>query len=126
MQCRDQYSETLAAELVTGNWANVIRGRLLAFVDFRDADSHSEVEKRDRLPWWDRLMLEATKGKTSLPKVIQTVEGVVEWVRGSIAPSLAVIMTAFQGDLGKLVGIIDQGRTRMRPRHHAMVAAYAR
>ena len=125
VQARKQAAETLVQQLAVGDWPTVIRARLMAFIDFRDVDSHGDVEKRVRLPWWEKLMLGVKKGRVYLPKPIKTIEQVHSWLRDSIGPSLALVMAAFDGDLGFVTSIVDYGRVRWKPRHLAMLAQLA-
>ena len=122
VQARKQAAETLFQQLIAGDWQTVIRQRLMAFVDFRDADSSSETEKRVRLPWWEKLMLGVKKGRVYLPKPLKTIEQVHNWVRDSIGPSLALLVAGYGGDQGILTNIVEYGRVRWKPRHRAMLA----
>ena len=122
LQARKQAAETLVQQLAAAEWATVIRARMMAFIDFRDADSHSETEKRVRLTWWEKLMLGVKKGRVYLPKPLKTIDEVHSWLRDSIGPSLALVMAALDGDLGFVTSIVDYGRVRWKPRHRAMLA----
>lgn len=122
IQARKEAAETLVQQLVAGDWPTVIRARLLAFIDFRDETSHSEVEKRVRLTWWENLIQGVKKGRVYLPKAIKTLEQVHNWVRDSIGPSLALVVAGYGGDLKVLTNFVDSGRTRWKPRHRAMLA----
>jgi len=123
LESRKEAAETMAVALAHQDWGQVMTSRLVGFVDFRDANSHSEVEERQRLPWFELLVREAKKASAYLPKVPRTVEQVVDWVDRAIGPSLAVAMKFWQGDLAPLSGILRNGERRWRPRHRAMVAS---
>jgi len=123
LESKKEAAETMAAALAYQEWGQVMASRLVSFVDFRDAVSHSEVEKRERLPWFQSLVGQVRKASAYLPKAPRTVQQVVEWIDYAIGPSLAVGMKFFQGDLGPLVDIIRRGEQRFKPRHKVMVAA---
>jgi len=123
LESRKEAAETMAAALAYEDWGEVMASRLVGFVDFRVADSHSEVEERQRLPWFQQLVGLAEKASAYLPKVPRTVEEVVEWVDWAIGPSLAVAMRFWKGDLAPLSGILRNGERRWKPRHKAMVAS---
>jgi len=122
LQARAEAAETLVRQLAAGDWPTVIRARLMAFIDFRDADSSSEVEKRVRLTWWEKLMMGVKKGRVYLPKPVKTIEQVHNWVRDSIGPSLALLVMGNGGDMEFMTNIVDYGRVRLKPRHLAMLA----
>ena len=123
LESRKEAAETMAVALAYQDWGQVMASRLVGFVDFRDADSHSEVEKRGRLPWFQELVGLASKASAYLPKALRTAEQVVEWLDRSIGPMLAVSMSFWKGDIGPLAEIIERGKRRWKPRHKAMVLA---
>jgi len=123
LESRKEAAATMAVALAFQEWGPVMASRLVGFVDFRDADSHSEVEKRQRLPWFQALVGSVRKASAYLPKVARTVEQVVEWIDQSIGPSLAMAMRFWHGDFSPLIGIIKGGESRLKPKHEAMLLA---
>jgi len=121
MQERDQAAETLMFELAEQRWQDVVPRRLVSFVDFRDSKSHSEIEKRERLRWFAELVGLVKRANVYLAEAVGTIQEKIDWIRRTIAPTLAVCMTAWKGDLGELKDIIADGKTRWKPRHRAMV-----
>jgi len=124
LQSRHEAADSLISLLAdpAKKWSEVVASRLVSFVDFRDASAHSEVEKRPRLPWYERLIRGAVKASAYPVKAARTAFEVVDWLDHAIAPSLAVAMSVFKGDLSEFVGLMDRGRSRWKPRHVAMVA----
>jgi len=120
---RKEAAETMVAALAYQNWGPVMASRLVGFVDFRDVDSHSEVEKRQRLPWFETLVGLARKASAYPPQVARTVQQVVDWIDKAIGPSLAVAMRFWKGDMAPLVDIIRRGgqAPRWKPKHEAML-----
>jgi len=123
LESRHEAAETMAGSLAYQDWGQVMASRLVGFVDFRDAASHSEVEKRERLSWFQNLVGQVRKASAYLPKVARTVEQVVEWIDHAIGPSLAVAMKFWRGDLAPLSKILSSGENRFKPRHRVMLAA---
>lgn len=123
LESRKEAAETLVADLAHREWGDVIAGRLVGFVDFRQAAAHSEVERRPRLAWFAELVGLARKASAYLPKAARTVEQVVEWLDRAIGPTLAVAMRFWRGDLGELTRIIREGERRWKPKHEAILAA---
>jgi len=122
LESRKEAAETMAVALAYQNWGEVMASRLVGFVDFRDAYSHSEVERRERLPWFQLLVGLARKASAYLPKVPRTAEQVVEWLDRAIGPTLAVAMKFWKGDLAPLTDIIGRGERRWKPKHRAILA----
>jgi len=125
LESRKEAAETMVVALAYQDWSEVMASRLVGFVDFRDADSYSDVEGRTRLPWFQLLVGLAEKASAYLPKVARTVEEVVDWLDRAIGPSLAVAMKFWQGDLAPLLGILRNGENRWKPKHRAMLAVAA-
>jgi len=123
LESRKEAAETMVDALAHRDWGQVMASRLVGFVDFRDAASHSEVEKRERLPWFQSLVGQVRKASAYLPKAARTVEQLVEWIDHAMGPSLAVAMKSWGGDLGPLSRILSDGEKRFRPKHRAMLAA---
>jgi len=125
LESRKEAAETMAVALADQDWGQVMASRLVGFVDFRDVESHSEVEKRERAPWFQMLVGLARKASAYLPKAARTVDELVDWLDNAVGPSLAVVVKVWGGDFGPLGEIIRRGRDRWKPKHQAMVAAAA-
>jgi len=122
LESHHEAAETMSVALAYQDWGIVMASRLVGFVDFREANSHSEVEKRERLPWFQSLVGQIRKASAYLPKVARTVEQLVEWIDGALGPSLAVAMKFWRGDLDPLSRILVNGENRFKPKHRAMLA----
>jgi len=122
MQERDEAAETLIAQLAYQPWQTVVPRRLVSFVDFRDYESHSEIEKRERLDWFKTFVGEIDRANVYLAKAVATVHEKIEWVRQTIAPTLAVLMSFWKGDTTPLTDIIADGKRRWKPRHLALLS----
>jgi len=123
LESRKEAAETMATALAYQSWGEVMASRLVGFVDFRDADSHSEVEKRQRLAWFQELVGLARKASAYLPKAAKTALDVIDWLDRSIGPSLAMAMKYWKGDLAPLNDLLARGERRFKPRHKVMLAA---
>jgi len=126
LESKKEAAETMAVALAYHSWGEVFASRLVGYVDFRDAESHSEVEKRSRLAWFSDLVGRVRKASAYLPKPARTVEQVVSWLDKAIGPCLAVAMSHWGGEWGEespLSRMITGGMIRWRPKHRAMLAA---
>jgi len=123
LESHDEAAETMVAALAYQSWGEVMASRLVGFVDFRDADSHSEVEKRQRVAWFQELVGLARKASAYLPKAVKTALDVIDWLDRSIGPSLAMAMKYWKGDLAPLNDLLERGERRFKPRHKVMLAA---
>ena len=123
LETRREPARTLTQALTAGDWGQVIASRLVAFVDFRDAESSAKVELRTRVPWYARLVANVAKAPAYLPKAPRSVLDSVIWMRHQVATSLAMAFrTVWQGDLAPLIEMVKDGERRFKPKHHAMMA----
>lgn len=125
LQLRAEAAESLIPQLLASpdSFGQVFASRLVTFLDFRDRAAHSEVEKRPRLAWFERLVGLARKVAIYPAAVVRTVDHVAAWVDRQVAPSLAVLLTAWGGDIDRLVVMATVGRERWKPKHRAMLEA---
>jgi len=126
LQLRDEPAQAVLQELAGGrNLGQVFASHLVRFVDFRSASNDSNVTRRDRVPWFQELVGLAQKALAYPPKAVRTIEQVIDWLEKGVAPSLALAVAHFKGDMGELVGMVNRGRDRWRPKHVQMLAGAA-
>jgi hypothetical protein len=133
LQCRKEPAHTMAADLVDQRWAEVYASRLVAFIDFRDIDSHSEVEKRTRSPWFRQLVGFARKAKVYWAKAPRRLDELTDWVERCISPSLLVVARVWGDDkpvllpllgrLGRMLMDVEPNK-RWKPHHENMVIRF--
>ncbi len=104
-------------------WSDVAKERLLSFLDFRDAGSHSEVERRERCKWFALLVRNLSRAKVYPASTPKTLDEVKDWIEKQIGPSLRVVVLAAGGSLEEVYGWIERAKVRMRPRHMALLAS---
>jgi len=124
LQLRDEPAQAVLQELAGGrNWGQVWASHLARFVDFRrPVAGDSNKTRWERVPWFQALVGMASKALAYPPAPVRTIEQVIDWLKQGVAPSLALVVAHFKGDMGELVGIINGGRARWKPRHLAMLA----
>jgi len=122
MQERDESAETLLGDLAYQPWQKIIPMRVVSFVDFRDYESHSEVERRERLDWFKAFVGSVERANVYLAQAVGTVRDKIDWIRRTIAPMLAVAMDYWKGDTAELWDIVADGKSRWKPRHRALLA----
>jgi len=124
LQLRDEPAQVVLQELAGGrNWGETWASHLVRFVDFRHPAAEDTNKTRwERVPWFQALVGLAEKALAYLPKPEKTMAQVLSWLKHSIAPSLALAVEFWQGDLGELVTLLDDGRRRWKPRHDRILA----
>jgi hypothetical protein len=86
---------------------------LRAFLDFRDRSASVRADCCPLLSWWAELVGDAGRSCICIPRKPRTLEQVEEWVMAQVAPSLAMLHDARQGDWTRLVKkFVSEGRER--------------
>ena len=99
---------------------------LVDFADFVEVTSDSNISRAPRAGWWDRFVGGVTRLRVLLPRPVRTVEKAREWVRRTVAPTLAMLRAVsgekqFQGYLSEW---IRQGEMRFRDWHERIINAH--
>jgi DNA relaxase NicK len=116
MECRKESAETLGPLLAEGDWQKVIPQRFVSFVDFRDPNIKGlkEVEERPRLGWWSALVDNVMRVNMFAAKAMRTIEDKADWIKQSVAPTLAVVFEAMGGNLDELSALLSEGKKRCK------------
>ena len=123
LQERNRAAEKAAYDLAYGDWNEVVRSRLVGFVDIRLRESAQEVE--DRLRWepYEELIEGAKRAQAYFPVAEKSIEETEEWFRVHQGPTLAMLLQHHGGDLGVIEEYARDGRSRWRPKHLALIAS---
>ena len=116
LRTRDVTADSMAEQLRQAqDWRGVWAGRVVGFIDFRDADG-------ERSSWFARLVGCATKEPAYRPVPVRLLEEAERWLETQVAPTLAAVVAARGGDLQTVTDLLTSGRARWGPQHHALVA----
>jgi hypothetical protein len=109
------------AEIELRDWSKVAMSYLVDFVDFRDVGADANVKRCPRLDWWADFTAGAARLSMPLPRKAPTLDSTREWIEGSMAPTLALIADAVPDATKWLHTMLDDGRSRRKARHTAML-----
>ena len=123
LQERNRAAEKAASDLAHGDWNEVVRSRLVGFVDFRERGSAGHVQ--DRLRWepYEELIKGAEKADAYFPVEEKSIEETEEWFRRYMGPTLAMLSEYRGGDLEAISDYANDGRKRLKPKHIALIAS---
>lgn len=105
----------------------VLRSTLKNYIRFIEKPAEKHDTNKARWPtakWWDTLLGNVSGLKLTIMPLDRTVEQMADWLDKQIAPTLATIMTAYDGDLSWLYHTIYHGQLRMKHKHVDAVAQY--
>jgi len=123
LQERGRAAEKAAYDLAYGNWNEVIRRRLVGFVDFRERESAPRIQDRARWGLYEELMEGADKAEAYFPVEEKSIEEIEQWFIKQYAPTLAMLLQHHGGDLSAIAEYARGGRRRLRPKHLALIAS---
>lgn len=103
-----------------------VRGTLNQYIRFLKLPPNPDQNKArwPTAPWWDRLLDGVGKLQLTIEKEKRSINDMEEWVEQQIAPTIAAILTAREGDMGWLHEIIGKGAQRLSQRHKDAIAQY--
>ena len=115
LQERNRAAEKAAPALANGDWNQVVRSRLVGFVDFRERGSAGHIQ--DRLRWepYEELIECAEKADAYFPVVEKSIEEKEEWFGRYKGPTLAMLSEYRGGDLEAISDYANDGRKRLKP-----------
>ncbi len=119
---RDEAAQAVQRELATKAWAPLFNSQLVRFVDFRDPDSSERAARRERMPWFQLIVGDATKAPPYMPHPVYSAEKSMQHFRRNQAPTLAALVASEGGGVDFIYDAVAEGRKRWRAKHE-MIAA---
>lgn len=103
-----------------------VRGTLNQYIRFLKLPPNPDQNKSrwPTAPWWDRLLDGVGKLQLTIEKEKRSIDDMEEWVEQQIAPTIAAILTAREGDMDWLHEIIGKGAQRLSQKHKDAIAQY--
>lgn len=105
---------------------HAIRGTLNQYIRFiippKNADSN-----KSRWPsadWWNELLAGVDKLQLTIQQETKSIDDMTDWVERQIAPTMAAILTAKNGEIDWLHQILSKGATRLSQRHRDAIEQY--
>lgn len=86
--------------------------------------SDSNKSRWQTVDWWAEFIGAVGTLKLTIQPLNRTIDQMADWVDKQIAPTMAAIMTAHEGDLDWLYKTIAQGQNRLSAKHKDAIANY--
>lgn len=103
-----------------------VRGTLNQYIRFLQLPPNNDQNKSrwPTAPWWEQLLDGVSKLQLTIEKEKRSIDDMEEWVEQQIAPTIAAILTAREGNMEWLHEIIGKGAQRLSQRHKDAIAQY--
>jgi len=103
-----------------------IRGTLKQYIRFIKPPRNRDSNKA-RWPsakWWEQLLDNVEKLQLTSKREPKSIDDMAAWLDRQIAPTIAAILTAYEGDISWLHDIIKNGASRLSQRHRDAITQY--
>lgn len=127
IQARKERAQTIAGLIANDiEIGTIVKGILKYYLRF--VVKHKEDTNKRRwptAPWWEQFLhnVEPLCLKQN-NEMEASVERRLAWMRKQVAPSLAVVIQAMDGEMSAIYQLIHDGMGRMKPRDMAMIQQY--
>ncbi len=102
----------------------VLRGTLKQYLRFLLPATYQNKARWPTSAWWLELLDNVEKLQLTIKKEAKTIEEMTAWVDKQIAPTIATILKAKEGDMSWLRQIIVDGATRLKQKHRDAIYQY--
>ncbi len=129
VQARDDRAQKIAEMIMLSEEdektvGEIVAGILKYYLRFLVKGKDKNRSRWKTAPFWDKFLggVEALRLAEVAPD--RTVEKTVNWISNQVAPSLAVMFEAFDGDVDLLMRFIKEGKERLTDKEYRMIKDY--
>lgn len=105
-----------------GSFISTVINNYIRFLECNERDKNKSRWKTAE--YWERIVDTTKKGKLTKRKESKTILHSKKWVKNQIAPTLAMIIKAEEGDLEFLFESLESGSKRLKSKHYKMIEEY--
>lgn len=102
----------------------VLRGTLRQYLRFLKPSTDQNKSRWPSASWWEQLLLDVESLQLTIKKESKSIEDMTAWVDKQIAPTMAAILEAQEGDMSWLRKIIVKGSERLTQKHLDAIYTY--
>lgn len=88
-------------------------------IDFKTEDGSSRVTRRSSVYWWSEFLNDCAAYRMRIPKPARSIDDVDNWVKNSVAPSLALLLET--KGASHILRIVKDGGDRLTAKHLSML-----
>lgn len=125
VQARNERAQSIAEIIANdGEIGDVVKGVLSYYLRFTTKGKDSNKARWKTAPFWEKFLGDVEKLKLTKKAPDRTVQRIEQWLEKQVSPSLAVLMQAYDGDVGRIYQMIKDGNTRLKDKDHEMIARF--
>lgn len=100
---------------------------LLAVLDFKTPTDDENKSRWPTVSWWAEFVNTVSRIRLSKARTLQeSVEKSKRWIERQVAPTLAFLLSVYQGDMDYLTGVMIEGLQRLSKTKRAIIQATRR
>lgn len=127
VQARDERAQKIAGIIARGeDIGDVVVGILSYYLRFVVKGKDTNRARWKTAPFWEKFLNGVDKLRLTEIAPDRTVEKMERWLEKQVAPSLAILMKAYDGDVGHLYQMISKGNKRLKDKDREMIARFKR
>lgn len=118
-------AETYAMAMIIDNKpvGQLVAELMKGLIDFKESSPDKNKSRRKSAIWWVELIGIVERIKLARKPITRTIEEVKRWVKQQIIPTLTTITQAEESGWEWLIKAIDDGKTRLKGKHLALIAS---
>jgi phage replication initiation protein len=128
IQARKERAQSIAGLIANGvEVGAIVKGILKYYMRFVVKPKGGDTNKRrwKTAQWWERFLDEIEPIRLSEQNEMDTtIEKRLVWMKWQVAPSLAAVIRAMDGEMTAIYELIRDGMNRLKPRDIAMIKQY--
>jgi len=122
LQLRDERANNAILLYLSGKGiGEIVAGVLKNYIRFVDSSHDSNKRRWNTSKFWDKFIADAEVLRLTEGQKERTLDDVYLWINRSVAPSLALLVKASDGDLNIIYEIVSEGSKRLKPKHYALL-----
>jgi len=128
IQARKERAQAIAQLLANGHEVGaILKGILAYYLRFvvRPKNGDSNKSRWKTAQWWQRFLEDVEPIRLTEPCEMEaTIERRLAWMRRQVAPSLAAVIRAMDGEMTAIYELIRDGMNRLKPRDMVMIQKF--
>ena len=128
IQARKERAQSVAQLIANGYEVGaIVKGILAYYLRFvvRPKNGDSNKSRWKSAQWWERFLADVEPIRLTQPCEMEaTIERRLAWMQRQVAPSMAAIIKAFDGEMTEIYKLIHDGMSRLKPRDYVMIQRF--
>ncbi len=122
LELKNKVADAVLRDLAKINLSpSAMVGLLRDKIDFRQSGD-GRPQRRPIARWWGQFTHGLEKRPIRVPLPVQSIERKERWTQDSVAPTLALLMEEYDGDLQWLFDAIKDGKRRLTNEHKSLLS----